>query len=211
MFFALLVYVGMLATAWASVSVNGSFGGIDAPGADVLRPGQCILFKAYLEHEKQNGMSFSIAPQLAFTMFRTKQMGVYTERLGIKHALREEGVLKPGLAVGITDLAGKAERSAYVVRRKGLPEGSRFHLGLGGGFFSLQKQLGIRNSIGFSKMDVILECSRRHMYKSRSALTESISIMAGVRADRLRGFFVIIKNKNRFREPVYCGKVRFGL
>lgn len=185
--FVLIFCMSMLSPAWAAVSLHGTVGGIDAPSSDVLRTGQYILFGASLNQEKRVGVSFSVAPRLELTAFQAVQSSMHQPSFGIKYALREEGILKPGLAIGITDAADRTERSVYAVMSKGLPEGIRFHLGWGTGlydgiFYSIEKQLSIHKFTAFPAPAFIVEYSGGHMkYGVQVTLAKDVSITAGWR------------------------------
>lgn len=185
--FVLIFYVWMVAPAWAAVSLHGTIGGVDTPSSDVLRFGQYILFGASLEQESRVGIGFSVVPRLEITAFHAGRPGVYQPSFGIKYALREEGILKPGLAMGITDAANRVERSAYAVMSKGLPKGIRVHLGWGTGFYegafcSFEKQLSASKSAAFSPVALVVEYSGKNMkYGVQAALDQDVSITAGWR------------------------------
>ena len=187
----LLVVLLLLPTLEAATapSAKGSTGNIDTPSADVLRPGQAAIGYYTLDGEK--GMSGAISAGKNIEVSATCTEGWRTDdftKVNIKYALAQEGVLVPGLAVGIEDIGDRSERTAYVVASKSLPQGVRLHIGSGNGtydgvFFAIEKKL-VPLSVGgvFPDSSLIVENNGHHMnYGLRMSLSPGLKMTTGWR------------------------------
>jgi hypothetical protein len=121
--------------AFAAASVNGSTGIINVPTADVLRKGRVSYGAYWLEDGNRENIVLGLDNRF--------EIGASSEPLNegktsvqLKFALRQEGVLKAGLAAGIDHIAGSGEKSPYIAATKTLPFGIRVTSGIGEGHYN---------------------------------------------------------------------------
>lgn len=173
----------------AAPTTMGSTGLIDAPSADVLREGQ-LFFGYYHLHEGNAwtiGAGLSDRFEVGFSQANYDRGGDKSY-LNFKYALHTEGLLIPGIAVGLEDVTDESDRSAYVALSKGLPLGFRLHAGYGGGrydgfFYAVEKRL---NPLGiggvFPDTSLIVEHDGHAMnYGMRMSLLPGLKLNAGWR------------------------------
>jgi hypothetical protein len=183
----LLLLPSLLAVA--APSTKGSTGNIETPSADVLRPGQTAIGYYTLDGEKGMSGAISAGKNIEVSAVCTEGGGMddFT-KVNIKYALAQEGVLVPGLAVGIEDIGDRSERTAYVVASKSLPQGFRLHIGGGNGnydgvFFAIEKKL-VPLSVGgaFPDSSLVVENNGHHMnYGLRMSLSPGLKMTTGWR------------------------------
>lgn len=182
-----LLTIFLTTAAVAAPSMNGSTGNINTPSADVLRPGQFDVGYYHLDAMQDSSFATYLAKNWELSAVNHKpQKGEANEQVNLKYALKQEGVLTPGLAIGVEDLAGKQDRTFYAVASKGLPLGIRLHVGVGNGrydgaFAGIEKRLIplARGGI-FPDMSVIAENDGHHMnYGLRLALSPGLKASAG--------------------------------
>lgn len=131
---AALLWLGFSA-AQAAPSLQGSTGLLGTPSADALPQGTWSA--GYYRHRGANDavMTAGLGGGLEASVRRRDALGEPPWQWNLKWALAPEQVLKPGLALGVDDLAGREQRSVYLAASKALPYGMRLHLGLGNGRF----------------------------------------------------------------------------
>ncbi len=187
-----------IAAVGAAPSVNGPTGLINIPSADVLHEGQYSL--GYYNLKEGGAGSFN------FNLVRNLEVGVAGLRydnssnhtlLNAKYAVLPETILSPGLSIGVEDLTGDQERSAYAAVSKALPFGFRIHAGVGngrfsGGFYGIEKTINpisiVTGNSGFPATTLILERDGRHTnYGARLAVAAGLKMDAGWRD---RNFYV---------------------
>jgi len=181
--------LGIFSQVSAAPATTGTTGNIDTPSADVLRPGQASI--AYYKLHEGNDLTFgvSIAKNLELSVARQEYKKTATENyLNLKYGVLPEGILTPGVAVGIEDLTNQKEQTVYAVMSKGLPLGIRVHAGVGNGhydglFFAVEKKL-TPMSIGgvFPDTSLIIEHNGHAMnYGLRMSIAAGLKVDAGWR------------------------------
>lgn len=172
----------------AAVSTQGVTGVIDIPTADILPQGRCnaAVYRLHDEAAYSLGMGVDQKLEAAFVR-RLPDDGDELTQVQLKYALRREGILTPGMAIGIDDALAERERSVYAVWSKGLPFGIRLHLGIGDGRFdgvfgSLEKQI-IKGRLGrFPETALLVENDGRDMnYGLRVSLSQQVKLQLGYR------------------------------
>jgi hypothetical protein len=199
--FTLLVPV----SAYAAPSVNGSTGQINNPSADVLREGQ---FAAGYYHLKAGGVGvvgLNLAPnfEVGLAGFRYDNAASNATFVNAKLALLPEGILTPGLAVGVEDIGRQKERSVYAVASKALPFGLRLHAGVGNGrfggvFAAVEKTINpvsvFSGNNTFPATTLIAEFDGHNMnYGARMSIVPGLKVDAGWR-DRAAYFGLTFTN-----------------
>lgn len=174
---------------YAAPATTGSTGMIDTPTADVLREGQVSFGYYNLDEGKTASIGFHAAENLEISAARTTfDFSDKKTYVNAKYAVKPEGVLTPGIAVGVEDIADKDERTAYAVVSKGLPLGFRAHVGIGNGrydgmFYALEKNitpLGIKGV--FPDTTLIVEHDGHDMnYGMRMSIVPGLKVNAGWR------------------------------
>lgn len=183
--FCLLTF--FLPTGTAAPSIKGSTGNINTPSADVLRPGQFDVGYYHLDAMQDISVATNLAKNWELSAVNHKpQKGEAVGQVNLKYALKQEGVLTPGLAIGVEDLADKEDRTFYAVASKGLPLGLRLHVGVGNGrydgaFAAIEKRLiPLARGGAFPDMSFIAENDGHHMnYGLRLALSPGLKASAG--------------------------------
>lgn len=185
----MLVCLGIFSQASAAPATTGTTGNIDTPSADVLRPGQVSL--AYYKLNEGTDLAFGVNIakniELSGAKQEYKNAAAKTE-LNLKYGVLHEGILTPGVALGIEDITNQREQSVYAVVSKGLPLGLRVHAGIGNGhydglFFAVEKKL-IPMSIGgvFPDTSLIIEHNGHAMnYGLRVSIAAGLKVDAGWR------------------------------
>lgn len=175
--------------AEAASSTGGSTGVIDTPTADVVREGN--FFAGYYRLEEGNvyslGANAAKNLEVSFSSQENEPKG-RASYFNAKYALKQEGILLPGIAIGVDDLGGREERSVYAVMSKALPLGFRIHLGYGNGrydgaFYALEKRIMPAVAAGtFPDTSLLVEYDGRAMnYGLRVSLASGFKINAGWR------------------------------
>ena len=174
---------------YAASATTGSTGMINTPTADVLRGGQVSLGYYDLHEGKTASIGFNAAPNLEVSVAQTNfDFSDKTTYVNAKYALKSEGILTPGIAIGVEDIAAKDDCTAYAVVSKGLPLGFRAHIGVGNGrydgmFYSLEKNitpLGIKGV--FPDTTLIVENDAHHTnYGMRMSIVPGLKVNAGWR------------------------------
>ncbi len=174
---------------YAASSTSGSTGMINTPTADVLREGQVSLGYYNLHEGKTASIGFSATKNLEVSVARTDfDFSDKATYVNAKYAIAAEGVLTPGIAIGVEDIANKRDRTAYAVVSKGLPLGFRAHVGVGNGrydgmFCSLEKNitpLGIKGV--FPDTTLIVENDGHDInYGVRMSIVPGLKVNAGWR------------------------------
>lgn len=186
-----LVLTALMNAAQAAPSTTGSTGLIDTPTADTLRAGQISL--GYFDLEESRNMSFgmNLAKNLELSAGSAAfEDSVRKTYVNVKYAIKQESVLLPGVAIGMEDIGGAVDRTAYAVVSKSLPLGFRVHAGLGGGrydgaFYGLEKTL-VPMAVGgvFPDTSLLVEYDGHEMnYGLRMSLVTGLKINAGLRGD----------------------------
>ena len=173
----------------AASSTNGSTGLINTPSADVVRQGQ--FYVGY--YNLNEGDSITVGANLAKNLEVSMAAVNYKEAdkkayLNAKYAIMQEGVLLPGIAVGVEDITDKSDRTAYLAVSKALPFGIRLHAGYGNGrydgmFYGIEKQI-VPSLVGgvFPDTSLIIEHDGHDMnYGLRMSLVSGLKINAGWR------------------------------
>jgi hypothetical protein len=185
----MIVCLGIFSQASAAPATTGTTGNIDTPSADVLRPGQASV--AYYKLHEGNDLTFgvNVAKNLELSGARQESKNAAAESyLNLKYGVLHEGILTPGVAVGIEDITNQKEQTVYAVISKGLPLGIRAHAGIGNGrydglFFAVEKKL-IPMSIGgvFPDTSLIIEHNGHAMnYGLRMSIAAGLKVDAGWR------------------------------
>ena len=174
---------------YAAPATTGTTGMIDTPTADVLREGQVSLGYYKLHEGKTASIGFNAAKNLEVSVARTEfDFADKTTYVNAKYAIKPEGVLTPGIAIGVEDIGGKDDRTAYAVVSKGLPLGFRAHVGIGNGrydgmFCALEKNItpiGIKGV--FPDTTLIIENDGHNMnYGMRMSIVPGLKVNAGWR------------------------------
>ena len=133
-----------LPTVWGAPSRQGSTGGILLPSADVLRKEQASL--GFFRQRGDTRVNFALGIDNHWEISASEQTGKTAAEVNLKYMLQPEGILQPGIAVGVDDIGGQEKRSPYAVVSKGLPFGIRLHTGWGKGqygglFLGAEKKL----------------------------------------------------------------------
>jgi hypothetical protein len=185
----MIACLGTFSQASAAPATTGTTGNIDTPSADVLRPGQASI--AYYKLSEGNDIAFgvNIAKNIELSGAKQEYKNAVAETdLNLKYGVLHEGILTPGVAVGIEDITNQKERTVYAVMSKGLPLGLRVHAGIGNGrydglFFAVEKKL-IPMSIGgvFPDTSLIIENNGHAMnYGLRMSIAAGLKLDAGWR------------------------------
>ena len=185
--FTFCLLMGLSPLVNAAPSMQGSTGSINTPSADVLRPGQFDVGGYHVDGIQDISFATNLAKNWELsTVSRKLDKGDRAGQVNLKYAVKQEGVLTPGLAVGVDDLAGTDQRTVYAVASKGLPLGFRLHVGLGNGrydgaFAAIEKRLiPLARGGVFPDMSVIVENDGRHMnYGLRLAVAAGLKASAG--------------------------------
>lgn len=172
----------------AAPAAGGETGNILTPSADMMRVGQ---FHAGRHSEcGENSLSAAV-PVTNFLELSLRQVrqrgGEETVEAGVKYLLRSEGVMSPGIAVGVEDVSSERRRSVYAVVSKSLPYGLRLHAGLGngrlqGGFAALELRIAPKLQPGiFPDASLYAEHVDGHAaYGIRLSLVRGAKLTAGV-------------------------------
>jgi hypothetical protein len=169
---------------FAAPSTQGTTGNIDTPSSDVLRPGQYHLGWYHLNEKNKVVFGVNLMKRLEMSASQQDEK----TQVNLKYAIREEGVLTPGLAIGIDDISDVRARSAYVVTSKGLPWGIRVHAGIGSGrydgpFGAIEKRLMPKTAGGrFPDTSFCIERVDHKMnYGLRLSLSPGLKAEVGLR------------------------------
>ena len=137
----------------AATTANGYSGLINIPSAYVLRQGQGGLGYFNLRDGESFVGSFSVFSgfELGYSRWLPdvgKNVNVYSAKV----VVLQERVLKPAIAVGVSDLADQLDRSYYVMASKQGPWGVRLHLGAQSGeksalMYGLEKQFRLTGDL----------------------------------------------------------------
>ena len=177
----------------AAPSVNGSTGLINSPSADVLREGQFSLGYYHLQDGGAGVFTTNIASgvELGLAGFRYDNQADNKTMVNAKIGLLNETILSPGLALGVEDIGGEKQRSAYAVASKTLPFGFRVHLGLGNGqhdgvFGGIEKSINplgvITGNNVFPATSLIAEYDgKKYNYGARMSVIPGLKVDAGWR------------------------------
>lgn len=176
-------------STYAAPATTGSTGMIDTPTADVLREGQFSLGYYNLHEGKTESIGFNAAKNLEVSVARTEfDFADKTTYVNAKYAVKSEGVLTPGIAIGVEDIGDKDDRTAYAVVSKGLPLGIRAHVGIGNGrydgmFYALEKNITPIAIKGvFPDTTLIIENDGHNMnYGMRMSVVPGLKVNAGWR------------------------------
>ena len=183
------VLLGVFSQASAAPATTGTTGNIDTPSADVLRPGQASIAYYNLHEGKDLAFGVNIAKNLELSGARQEYKKTSAETyLNLKYGVLHEGILTPGMAVGIEDITNQKDQTVYAVMSKGLPLGLRLHAGVGNGhydglFFAVEKKL-IPMSMGgvFPDTSLIIEHNGHAMnYGLRMSIAAGLKVDAGWR------------------------------
>ena len=120
----------------AAPSMSGTTGLIRIPTADVLRPGQAAAGVYVWQDQSRAGVALGVMEKFeisAADSWRNTAQGPVL--INAKVNFLPEGLLLPGVALGIEDADGRDRRSVYGVLSKALPFGLRIHIGTGTGRF----------------------------------------------------------------------------
>lgn len=182
--------LSMVSIASAAASTTGSTGLIDTPTADVVQPGHVSAGYYHLHEGNSASVGFGVFDNFEVSAARLNfDKGDHTTVVNAKYALMQEGVVTPGLAVGIEDIGDKNERTTYAVVSKGLPLGFRAHVGVGDGrydgvFYGVEKSLvpGLKGV--FPSTSLIVEHDGHEMnYGIRMSIVPTVKVNAGWRDD----------------------------
>jgi hypothetical protein len=177
----------------AAPSLSGSTGLINTPTADVLRQDQIELGYYHLNGGDCGVFGLNIADRLELGVagFRFDERGKNNTFVNAKYSLVPEGILIPGVAVGVEDIGDRAERAEYIAVSKGLPFGFRLHAGAGSGryggmFAGIEKTLNpvsvISGNNTFPATTLIAEYDGHYMnYCARVSLIPGLKFDAGWR------------------------------
>jgi hypothetical protein len=183
------ILISLTNMTYAAPSTKGDTGMINTPTADVLREGQVSLGYYNLHEGKTASLGFNATQNLEVSVAHTDfDFSDKTTYVNAKYAIKSEGVLTPGIAIGVEDIANKDDRTAYAVVSKGLPFGFRAHVGIGNGrydgvFYALEKNitpLGIKGI--FPDTTLIVEHDGHDMnYGMRMSIVPGLKVNAGWR------------------------------
>lgn len=186
---AALLAAGVTSVGYAAPSTAGSTGMINTPTADTLREGQ--ISAGYYDLDEGQNITFgmNIAKNLELSMAVSDHNAESRQTyMNLKYALKQEGVLLPGVAIGMEDITDRSERTAYAVVSKALPLGFRVHAGFGNGrydgaFYALEKNI-VPMAIGgvFPDTSLIIEHDGHAMnYGLRMSIVSGLKVNAGWR------------------------------
>jgi hypothetical protein len=189
----LIVFLLLLLTpqvpAAAAPAAGGETGNLLTPSADMMRIGQLHAGWRSESREKSWSMAVPLTNSLELSLQRIQRCdgkGTVSEA-GAKYLVRSEGVLHPGIAVGVEDMASEYRRSFYAVVSKSLPYGLRLHAGVGngrfqGGFAALEMRIAPKLQPGiFPDASVYAEHIDGHAaYGVRLSLMRGAKLTTGV-------------------------------
>ena len=121
-------------SAEAAPTVTGSTGMTYVPTADVLRDGHFSLGYHHLDDAEAFSVGYGASDAWEISAaaldhdHRSRDLCLNT-----KFSLMSENVVRPGIAIGMEDILGEEDRTAYAVASKTLPLGLRIHAGIGDG------------------------------------------------------------------------------
>lgn len=174
----------------AAPSISGSTGMIRIPTADVVRTGQ---FSAGYYYWQDHGAAVATVglPARIEVSASAPWGNASSDALMVnaKYNLTPESLLMPAVAVGVEDIGGRGQVSAYGVLSKALPFGIRVHIGAGtgrfGGMFgAIEKVLNPtsirKKTSGFPVTSIIVEMDGAKMnYGARMRLARGLRLDAG--------------------------------
>ena len=172
----------------AAPTTNGPTGLIDMPTSDVVRTNQLELGYYNLNNEKFEVFALPLAKNIEVSgSVRYKDQAHRLETINAKYNIRQEGILKPGLAIGV-DIPNNDAKSIYAVSSKALPFGLRLNAGIGthrykDGFVGLETRLIPLSRGGeFPDMSLMVEhIDKKTSYGIRMATARGLQISAGWR------------------------------
>lgn len=112
----------------AAPNLQGETGNLVTPSADLMRQGE---FHVALIKAPKDTNAYAIAVALDNNVELSAIHQDKDTLLGLKYAVVGEKIALPGIALGVSDLTGKYDRSYYLVISKTLPLGFRLHGGIG--------------------------------------------------------------------------------
>lgn len=182
------LWIALTCGAAAAPSTNGSTGLIDVPTADALREGQFSIGYFHLDEKNVIAVGTNLAKDLELSVAVAELAPGRETYVNLKYAVRQESVFLPGIAIGVEDIGGEEDRSAYLVASKLLPFGFRIHAGAGGGrygglFYGIEKNLTPLAKGGvFPDTSLIVEHDGHAMnYALRVSLAKGLKVDAGWR------------------------------
>lgn len=190
---ALILVFAFAGAASAAPSINGPTGMINTPSADTLREGQFSLGYYNLKDGGVGTFNTNLMKNLEVGVagFRYDSQADKT-LVNAKLVLMHETVLTPGIAVGMEDIGGMKDRSAYAVASKALPLGFRLHAGVGNGrfngtFAALEKTINpisiLTGNNAFPATTLIAEYDGKNMnYGARMSILPGLKVDAGWRS-----------------------------
>ena len=190
----LLIYLGIIFfininIAQAAPTTYGPTGLIDIPTIDVPRNNQLELGYYHLDSASYDVFALPFFDNMEISgALRDENNKHSLKTLNIKYKIKNEGIVKPGFAVGIDDLEENQGTAAYVVVSKALPFGLRMHSGIGtrrykDGFIGLETKLIPLSKGGqFPDMSFMVEhIDKKTSYGIRLATARGLQVTAGWR------------------------------
>lgn len=188
---ALLAFLALSSPGQAAPSAAGSTGMLNTPTADILRQGQFHLGYYHVDEGDETVFGVNLADnfELSLAAFKEKNAS-YETSFNLKYMIKPENIMTPGIAVGMEDMFGKRDRTAYIAFSKALPFGLRLHAGYGNGrydgvFYAVEKQLVSSAAAGvFPDTSLIVEYDGKNAnYGVRMSLASGVKLNAGWRDD----------------------------
>jgi hypothetical protein len=185
----LAVILGVDSFAAAAPTTYGPTGLIDMPTSDIMRTDQLEL--GYYNLDKKNYEVFAVPfikdIEISGSL-RDENHSHTLKTINAKYNIIHESVLRPGIAVGVDDMADNDETSVYAVASKALPLGLRLSAGTGtrrykNGFVGLETRLIPLSRGGeFPDMSLMIEhIDRKTSYGLRLATARGLQVTAGWR------------------------------
>lgn len=177
----------------AAPNQQGETGLIRTPTADVLPDGGIGV--AYFHRDGQDIGALTITPssRLEIGAANFKTNGSNKTLLNAKYNVVPEGILTPGVSIGVEDLTAQNERTAYAAVSKTLPLGLRLHAGVGNGridgtFVGASwtfNPIGITGSNAFPATTIMTEYDGHDWnYGAQLALLPGLKAQAGRSSDK---------------------------
>lgn len=184
-----MLFVLALPRALAAPTTYGPTGLIDMPTADVMRTDQLELGYYYLNKKRYEVFAVPLIKNVEFSgAIRDEKNQRTLKAVNIKYNFQQEGIIKPGLAIGVDDLGHSKSRDAYVVASKTLPFGIRLHAGTGEhkyrhGFIgaSIELARGYKGGVFPDTKLMIEHIDKKTSYGIRMATAKGLQVSAGWR------------------------------
>lgn len=185
----IFIFFILCGRAEAAPTTYGATGLIDIPTADVVRTDQLEAGYYNIDKKKYEVFALPLTKRMEISGSLRDGDNKHTiKTASAKVIVKPEGVLFPGVAVGIYDIGDNDNRSAYIAASKALPFGLRFTAGVGtryyrNGFVGLETKLIPLSKGGtFPDMSLMIErIDQKTSYGLRMATAKGLQLTAGWR------------------------------